>query len=115
MIARPSCSGPSRLAGIVDWGDAGVGHAALEVTYMAADLRVATGSQDAHWALIDVYEELRGPLTNRGWWEMAGYLRLPSDPADWLAGWTEAGLSLSAAGVRARDAIGLAHARNRLT
>jgi hypothetical protein len=52
---------------------------------MAADLRVATGSQDAHAALIDVYEELRGPLTNRGWWEMAGYLRLPSDPADWLA------------------------------
>ena len=46
---------------------------------------------------------------------MAGYLRFPSDPADWLAGWTEAGLSLSAAGVRARHAIGLAHARNRLT
>lgn len=79
-----------QLAGIVDWGDAGVGHPALEVTYMAADLRVATGSQDAHAALIDVDEELRGPLTNRGWWGMAGYLRFPSDPADWLAGWRPA-------------------------
>jgi aminoglycoside phosphotransferase (APT) family kinase protein len=104
-----------RLTGIVDWGDAGVGHPALEVTYMAADLRVATGSQEIHTALIDAYEELRGPLQNRGWWEMAGYLRFPSDPADWLVGWTEAGLSLSAADVRARHAAGLAHARNRLT
>jgi hypothetical protein len=54
---------------------------------MAADLRVATGSQDAHAALIDVYEELRGPLTNRGWWEMAGYLRFPpTQPTGWPAG-----------------------------
>jgi aminoglycoside phosphotransferase (APT) family kinase protein len=103
-----------RLTGIVDWGDAGVGHPALEVTYMAADLRVATGSQDIHEAVIDAYEAIRGPLPNRAWWEVAGYLRFPTDPAYWLAGWTEAGLSLSAADVRARHAAGLTHARNRL-
>ena len=103
-----------RLTGIVDWGHAGLGHPALEVSYMAADLRVATGSQDVHAAVIDAYEELRGPLTNRNWWELAGYLRFPADPADWLAGWTEAGLSLSAADVRVRHGAGLAYARTQL-
>jgi aminoglycoside phosphotransferase (APT) family kinase protein len=104
-----------RLTGIVDWGDAGVGDPAFEVGYMAADLRVATGSQDVHESVIDAYEEIRGPLTNRAWWEVAGYLRFPTDPAKWLAGWTEAGLSLSAKDVRARHATGLARALSRLS
>jgi aminoglycoside phosphotransferase (APT) family kinase protein len=103
-----------RLTGIVDWGHAGVGHPALEVSYLAADLRVATGSHDVHAAVIDAYEELRGPLTHRTWWELAGYLRFPADPADWLADWAEAGLSLGAADVRAHHAAGLAYARKQL-
>ena len=104
-----------RLTGIVDWGDAGVGHPGLEVGYLAADLRVATGSQHVHEAAIDAYEKVRGPLPNRAWWEVAGYLRFPRDPADWLAAWTEAGLPLSAADVRTRHAAGLAHALSRLS
>ncbi len=104
-----------RLTGIVDWGDAGVGHPGLEVGYLAADLRVATGSQHVHEAAIDAYEKARGPLPNRAWWEVAGYLRFPRDPSDWLAAWTEAGLPLSAADVRTRHAAGLAHALSRLS
>jgi Ser/Thr protein kinase RdoA (MazF antagonist) len=103
------------LTGIVDWGDAGVGHPAYEVGYLAADLRVATGSQAVHEAAIDAYEELRGPLPHRAWWEVAGYLRFPRDPADWLTAWTEAGLPVTAADVRTRHAAGLAHALSRLS
>lgn len=104
-----------RLTGIVDWGDAGVGHPGLEVGYLAADLRVATGSQQVHEAAIDAYEELRGPLPNRAWWEVAGYLRFPRDPADWLPAWIEAGLTVSATEVRTSHAAGLAHALRRLS
>ena len=68
-----------------------------------------------HWVGIDAYEKARGPLPNRAWWEVAGYLRFPRDPADWLAAWTEAGLPLSAADVRTSHAAGLAHALSRLS
>jgi aminoglycoside phosphotransferase (APT) family kinase protein len=103
------------LSGIVDWGDAGVGHPGLEIGYLAADLRVATGSQDVHEAVIDAYEAMRGPLPHRAWWEVAGYLRFPPDPADWLAAWSEAGLPVSATEVRTRHAAGLDHALSRLS
>ena len=104
----------TRLSGIVDWGSAGVGHPGVEIAYLAADLRIASDSEDLHDAVLDAYEERLGPLPRRAWWEVAGYLRFPTDPAVWLGAWTEAGLSLTAHDARRRHAAGLASALRRL-
>ena len=103
------------VTGIVDWGDAGVGYPGLEVAHAAADLQVGTGSDDAHDHLMDAYEQLRGPLAHRAWWEVAGFLIFPTDPADWLPTWTEAGLPVTADEARRRHAAGLNRALNRLS
>ena len=30
----------------------------------------------------DAYKDSRGPLTTGAWWQVAGYIRFPTDPAD---------------------------------
>jgi hypothetical protein len=87
--------------------DARAGHSRLAVGHAAADLQLGTGSGDVHDALIDTDGELRGPQEDRTWWEVAGLLIIPTDPADWLPSWTEAGLPVGADEARRRHASGL--------
>lgn len=103
-----------RVTGIVDWGDAGYGPAGLELGHFRAELVIGTGSEEPAEAMVSAYEAQRGPMADRAWWEVAGFLLFPSDPAAWLPSWTEADLPMTADLARSRHAVGLAAAWGRL-
>jgi aminoglycoside phosphotransferase (APT) family kinase protein len=84
-----------RLSGIVDWELAGVGDPDADVAYCRLDLALSIGA-DAAEGFLDAYQaRARSTVTPRAVarWELINALRALPDPAGWLPGWHELGLS----------------------
>jgi aminoglycoside phosphotransferase (APT) family kinase protein len=90
-----------RVTAVVDWSWPGLGPAGLDVGYCAMDLSLCYG-EEARDTFVAAYERLAGaPVEHLAVWELAGALR-PADAADWLSGWVDLGLPLTAEAVNRR-------------
>ena len=85
----------ARPTGIVDWDHAHVADPRADVTYCALDLDLLAGPEVAEGFLAE-HAALRGELADAPWWRLQAATRAFPDPRDWLPGWHDLGVAVTA-------------------